>query len=707
MDDNTLRALQANYQKLGGGLQMPEPQAEAKPKRSGIVSWLPAIGGTIGSIGGGILGGVGGFFGGAGVGAVPGGVVGAAAGGTAGGVLGEWLAQKLSGESKDGFDKGNILQEGAINGVLGAIPLGKIGQVGKGVIKGAGERVLARGGEEVAAQVLKEGGEQVVKKGAETAAANASKGGIKNWIGSKLVKEADNTALRAAQLSGKKEALKGFEKRFGEDLGTYLRNNNLIGATGKDVEEGVISGLNKKYSSIVSKIDKPITSSDVLAQNMQKGSSLEKLLKSGSRENKQLADDVFAELDHIFKAEGGAISPKRLAELKAEYQTLAKNSYKLGANSKASVNEKVAEYLKKTLQGVSGSDELKVVGKEIDKAYKAADLLASAAQNGRGTLGFGLTDSIMAGGGFAGAGLPGAVAAVGAKRAFNSPKVQSFIAQKLAQGGEKLLAGGAERAAKEAVVDTTTKGLIKTAAKEQLPGRAIQGLGIASANSMPAPGADGGASLNPNSPFNPASPNYIPGLVDPNAVGDTGDISSVMGASESPYSREAMQADIMRDPKNADQYAKIYELMNPQPEALSLSDSAISRTTDATKALQGLDELDAILADGYAGGKISGNLRKLNPFDDTFKTQQASIDRIRQIVGKALEGGVLRKEDEDKYKKILPTMQDQPEVYRAKVAQLRNMIQTDMQSYLQMQQGYGKGAGQATGSDIQSLLMAQ
>jgi hypothetical protein len=697
MDDNTLRALQSNYMRMTGGLQLPDQQAEAKPKRSGIVSWLPAIGGTVGSIGGGILGGVGGFFGGAGIGAVPGAAVGAGAGGAAGGALGEWLAQKLSGESKDGYDMGNIFQEGAINGVLGAVPLGKVGQIGKGVIKGAGERALVRGGEEVAGQVA--------KKGAEEAAGKVASGGIKNWIGGKLLGQADDTALRAVQLSGKKEALKGFEKRFGEDLGTYIRNNNLIGATGKDVESGLIKNLNKEYGDIVSKIKTPITSSDVLAQNMSKGSSLSKLLKSGSTENKQLADDVFKELDAIFKDAGEkGLSASRVAELKSEYQTLAKNAYKLGSNSKASVNEKVAEYLKKTLQGVSGSDDLARVGKELDKAYKASDLLASAAQNGRGTLSFGLTDAMIAAPGAVVGGVPGMVAAVAGKKAFNSPRVQSFISNKLASAGERLVAGGGEKVAEgagKAIFDTTAKGMLK----QQVPGRAIQGLGIMSANAQPS--GDGGAAMNPNSPFNPSSPNYNPNLVDPTAVGDPNDLGSIMGVEESPYSLQAMQADVMRDPKNADEYMKIYEIMNPQGSELTLSDSAISRTTDAQKALGGLDELDSILADGYAGGKVSGNLRKLNPFDSKFQTQQASIDRIRQIVGKALEGGVLRKEDEDKYKKILPTMQDQPDVYRAKVAQLRSMIQADMQSYLQLQQGYGKGAGQAGGADIQQLLGVQ
>ena len=49
------------------------------------------------------------------------------------------------------------------------------------------------------------------------------------------------------------------------------------------------------------------------------------------------------------------------------------------------------------------------------------------------------------------------------------------------------------------------------------------------------------------------------------------------------------------------------------------------------------------------------------------KQKQAQIDRVKQVIGKALEGGVLRKEDEAKYEKILPTIKDSPELVRAKL----------------------------------------
>ena len=56
------------------------------------------------------------------------------------------------------------------------------------------------------------------------------------------------------------------------------------------------------------------------------------------------------------------------------------------------------------------------------------------------------------------------------------------------------------------------------------------------------------------------------------------------------------------------------------------------------------------------------------------KGRQAVIDRVKQVIGKALEGGVLRKEDEYKYTKILPTIQDTPQVAKVKLDGLRDAL---------------------------------
>jgi len=57
------------------------------------------------------------------------------------------------------------------------------------------------------------------------------------------------------------------------------------------------------------------------------------------------------------------------------------------------------------------------------------------------------------------------------------------------------------------------------------------------------------------------------------------------------------------------------------------------------------------------------------------KQKQAVIDRVKQVIGKTLEGGVLRREDEYKYARILPTIGDDPAVVTTKLNGLRAAIE--------------------------------
>jgi len=641
MDDDTLRALQSNYVKVTGGLQQPaqtQKSASTEKKREGWMNFIPMATSILGGIGGSFL--------------APG--LGTAAGGAAGGALGEWLTQKLSGEKQD---LGKVGVEGAF---------GALGGVGKGIkaIGAAGKAVRAGEGAAKATKILRYGAPAATNVAEATA-----KGGARGWVSDKLLKAADNTALRASQLSGKKEALKGFDKRFGEDLGTYLRKNNLIGKTGKDVEAGVIAPLNSKYGDLVGGIKRDITSSDVLANNQKE---LQKLIDSSSSAGNKLSDDVFKELDDIFKKNGDKISPAKLNEIKSEFQKNARNAYKLGANAKPGVDEKVAQFLKKTLQGVSGSDELAKTGQSLDKGYKAADLLASAEQNGRGTLSLGLTDLLAAGAGGIPGGVPGAVAAVGAKRAINSPKVQSFIANKLASSGEKIAGTAAPKLA-----STGAKQTAIDMAKAQAVPRVV---GAAASADMPTDTAAPTSDLNPNSPFNPSSPNYNPNLVDPNAAGDPYSLGSVMGAQESQYSLEAMQADIMRDPDNADQYAKIYELMNPQgATADPLSATAQKQVATAQSGMDSLATLESIINEGGvpAGTVVPGRdaLGGLGARVLGTASYDAAVNNVADAIIRMRTGAAATEQEMKTFRAQLPQAGDSPEVIQQKLATVRSYLQ--------------------------------
>lgn len=74
------------------------------------------------------------------------------------------------------------------------------------------------------------------------------------------------------------------------------------------------------------------------------------------------------------------------------------------------------------------------------------------------------------------------------------------------------------------------------------------------------------------------------------------------------------------------------------------------------------------------GGALPDAVTNLTGFGMEAKKRQGVINLVKQIIGKGLEGGVLRKEDESKYEKILPTLSDPPEVVTAKIANLTSTM---------------------------------
>ncbi|MEQ1726746.1 MAG: hypothetical protein ABL982_00080 [Vicinamibacterales bacterium] len=123
-----------------------------------------------------------------------------------------------------------------------------------------------------------------------------------------------------------------------------------------------------------------------------------------------------------------------------------------------------------------------------------------------------------------------------------------------------------------------------------------------------------------------------------------------------------------------------------------LSDSAIKSITESRSAMASLKDLRVILQENEQYiGPVAG-LAALNPYSEARRAQ-ADINRVRQRVGKALEGGVLRKEDEIKYKDILATLLDTPDTAIYKVDQMLEELQHDMDTFIETQRGAGRRVG--------------
>lgn len=97
--------------------------------------------------------------------------------------------------------------------------------------------------------------------------------------------------------------------------------------------------------------------------------------------------------------------------------------------------------------------------------------------------------------------------------------------------------------------------------------------------------------------------------------------------------------------------------------------------SDFDSAISVIDEVNTVLKENKGVfDPIVGKARSLNPYDVEAQSVAAVVLRASQVVGKALEGGVLRKEDEEKYKKMLPRVGDKLEVAKSKTEKVLEML---------------------------------
>ena len=96
-----------------------------------------------------------------------------------------------------------------------------------------------------------------------------------------------------------------------------------------------------------------------------------------------------------------------------------------------------------------------------------------------------------------------------------------------------------------------------------------------------------------------------------------------------------------------------------------------------------LDPLYKILEDNESlFGPIRGRIGQANPYDTASQTIDDDLRRASQVIGKYMEGGVLRKEDEEKYRRMLPQLTDTPEVAQNKLDGVATLLAQKQQDYI-------------------------
>lgn len=123
------------------------------------------------------------------------------------------------------------------------------------------------------------------------------------------------------------------------------------------------------------------------------------------------------------------------------------------------------------------------------------------------------------------------------------------------------------------------------------------------------------------------------------------------------------------------------------PRGKQLAPTQITTLSDGENAIRVMQDIKEIVDGAETEGLIGGFLGRIGPlrgltadipilgsFDIPIQTKQATLKRAMQLVGKFMEGGVLRREDEVKYEKMLPNVKDTPTVARSKWAGVMSML---------------------------------
>lgn len=112
-----------------------------------------------------------------------------------------------------------------------------------------------------------------------------------------------------------------------------------------------------------------------------------------------------------------------------------------------------------------------------------------------------------------------------------------------------------------------------------------------------------------------------------------------------------------------------------------------NRLAEISQSLAQAKELESIVGKtGTApalGAALPNAITQATGIGAAAKTRQGQIALVKQIIGKGLEGGVLRAEDEKKYAKILPTISDPPEVAKNKIKGLQQTLQDKQTALLE------------------------
>lgn len=123
-----------------------------------------------------------------------------------------------------------------------------------------------------------------------------------------------------------------------------------------------------------------------------------------------------------------------------------------------------------------------------------------------------------------------------------------------------------------------------------------------------------------------------------------------------------------------------------QADRLAGHDSSIKMIGDLRETLK-------VNKDNF--GPVVGRFNSINPYSTSGQNVSAMFEKAAQVIGKALEGGKLAEGDIKRYRSMLPSQSDTPEVANEKLNQVERLVANQRNSELET---YGKA-----GSNVENF----
>lgn len=130
--------------------------------------------------------------------------------------------------------------------------------------------------------------------------------------------------------------------------------------------------------------------------------------------------------------------------------------------------------------------------------------------------------------------------------------------------------------------------------------------------------------------------------------------------------------------------------MEQTPTGSKLPAGSLAELAQVQESLDLLPTLSGLVTESSSAfGPVEGQIRSRIPWDKTGQKAKTTIQLVKQIIGKGLEGGVLRKEDEYKYENILPKLGDTESTVTTKIQLLQDVLSNKYNTLIQTYEAGG------------------